>query len=245
MGKRKSVRILAMLGGLTIFAAFAAPVAWTISRPKNVVAAKVRAVGGQVMRRSPTYWFGTGDVVAVFLDRTGITDSQFKEIAADASALNTITIISLADTSVTDAVSSDIRKFSRLETLFLGATDVRGERLAELREVSTLDTLWLQTNDLSDEGWEQLASLKQLERLDLGGTNVSDREMALIARLPRLRSVSLSHTKVSDDTLRKLAQTENVVHIDVYGTDVTAEAVKDVLTNRWGTSIHHESLLAE
>jgi hypothetical protein len=112
-------------------------------------------------------------------------------IGRDVTAMtNSVTIVSLHGSKVTDAELKELAAFKRLLKLELGYTSITDAGMKELVVFKDLNELDLSRTWVTDAGLKHLAELKHLEKLDLSGTSVTDAGVADLQKaLPKCEVV--------------------------------------------------------
>jgi hypothetical protein len=118
--------------------------------------------------------------------------------------LGRMVLLSLVETSVSDAGLRHLRHADALKELDLEATEETGPGLEHLRR---LPLRWLSLRDtrIDDRALVHVAAIETLEYLSLGITRVTGAGVAELATLPALQTLDLSQTYFADDDLRHLA----------------------------------------
>lgn len=80
---------------------------------------------------------------------------------------------------------------------------------------------------LTGDGLKKLAPLKQLVNLNLDMAGLCDEDMELLASFSHLHDIDLSNSTVTNVGLMKLAGMKELLAVNVFGTNVTAEGVKE------------------
>ena len=127
----------------------------------------------------------------VYLDRTHADDTT---IAAFAPARDTLRVLHLAGSDVSDDGLAALRALTALEELTVGDTRMHGG-ISELSAWPRLRTLSLTGLDLGDKAVPSLAARRSLVVLDLSATDVHD--PSPLAALPRLRTLGVAQNRLS------------------------------------------------
>jgi len=102
------------------------------------------------------------------------------------------------------------------------------EDLAHLSSLVELQYLGLEECKLTREGFEKLTPLKQLANLNVDMTGLADEDMEILTLFTELRLVVLRHNSaVTDVGLMKLVGMKQLTGVDIEGTKITSEGVKE------------------
>ena len=138
-----------------------------------------------------------------------------------ANFFDSIALLRLERTAVTDAELGCVTGFSRLQRLCLDFTQVTDAGLKHLKGLSQLQQLWLTNAQVTDGGLEQIRGLRQLHVLCLDGTRVTDAGMEHLKGLSQLETLALGGTKVTDAGLEQLEGLHQLGDLDLGNTKVT------------------------
>ncbi|HZZ70683.1 MAG TPA: hypothetical protein VFE24_00405 [Pirellulales bacterium] len=187
-------------------------------------------------------------LIGLNLCRTDITDKTCARIGKLPLVVN----LYLDETNVTDAGVREFRYLSHLKYLSLSATEVTGEGFAELADIATLREVNVARSRVTDSGMAQIAkchSINQLEvnnnritsaglkslkslkliTVSLDKTHITDEGIAELRQHP-LTSLTMGSTAITDKGLAYASEIETLNSIDVSGTQVTKEGLKQVRT---------------
>jgi Leucine-rich repeat (LRR) protein len=127
----------------------------------------------------------------VYLDQSRADDTA---IAALAASRDTLRVLHLSGSDVSDAGVTALRALDQLDELTAGDTRMHGA-IADVSAWPRLRTLSLIGLELGDAALPQLAAGRSLVTLDLSATEV--RDPSPLAALPRLRTLGLAQTRLS------------------------------------------------
>ncbi len=127
----------------------------------------------------------------LYLDQTHADD---RVLAALGSTADTLRVLHLEGSEVSDAGIAALRALGELEELTLGDTRMHGA-IADLPAWPRLRTLSLTGLALTDPALPGLAAQASLVALDLSATEI--RDPSPLAALPRLRTLGLAQTRLS------------------------------------------------
>lgn len=127
----------------------------------------------------------------LYLDQTHADDAV---VAALAPAADTLRVLHLAGSDVSDTGVAALRALGALEELTCGDTRMHGA-IADLSAWPRLRTLSLTGLDLTDRALPLIAARPSLVALDLSATEI--RDPSPLAALPRLRTLGVAQTRLS------------------------------------------------
>jgi Leucine Rich repeat len=127
----------------------------------------------------------------LYLDQVSADDSV---LAALTGARDTLRVLWLAGSDVSEDGLADLRAFGELRELTIGDTRMQ-EGIADLSAWPRLRTLSLVGLALSDKVLPLLAARPSLVQLDLSATDI--RDPSPLAALPRLRELGVKQTRLS------------------------------------------------
>jgi hypothetical protein len=127
----------------------------------------------------------------LYLDQTHAGDAA---LAALAPAQDTLRVLHLGGSDVSDAGLAALRAFTQLDELTIGDSRVHAG-IADLSAWPRLRTLSLIGLDLGDAAVPALAARPSLVVLDLSATEV--RDVSPLAALPHLRTLGVAQTRLS------------------------------------------------
>jgi hypothetical protein len=127
----------------------------------------------------------------LYLDQTTVSDAV---IAALAPAADTLRVLHLAASNVSDAGLPALRALTELAELTVGDTGI-DDGIADLSAWPRLRTLSLIGLPLGDKALPALAARTSLAVLDLSATDI--RDPSPLAALPHLRVLGVAQTKLS------------------------------------------------
>lgn len=122
---------------------------------------------------------------------------------------------------------SAIAGLTQLEELRIDG-ELAEEDLAVLGSLTSMQTLRLQKAKITGAGLKHLASMKQLKNLDAPLNLLGDEDMKLFDGLQNLESLDLRNSQVTDAGLLNLPKFLNMMHIELQGTQVTAEGANQI-----------------
>ena len=137
----------------------------------------------------------------LYLDQTAVNDAV---LAALAPAADTLRVLHLAASDVSDDGLPALRALHALTELTLG--DTRVKTITDLAAWPRLRTLSLIGLELDDGVLAPLAARPSLTVLDLSATNV--RDPAPLAQLPRLRTLGVAQTRLSSSGVAAVKRLE-------------------------------------
>jgi Leucine-rich repeat (LRR) protein len=119
-----------------------------------------------------------------------------------------------------------LRPSNSISILDLNRTGITDRGLKHLRPLTNLPWLMLIETRVTDEGLAELRDLKAMRRLYLDGTQVTDAGLAHLANMVEMRSLLLSGTRITDAGLAQLHGMKNLRNLFVEETDVTLSGLR-------------------
>jgi Leucine-rich repeat (LRR) protein len=165
-----------------------------------------------------------GKLILLDLMHTQITDDGLAEL----SQLKGLEWLFLGGNRITDAGLEQVAKLADLENLWLDDSQVTDAGIAHLRSLRKLDELSLDRTSVTGACLEDLAAMGSLRVLDLRETKVQGEGLAQLAALQKLELLILKDTPVSDADLPHLRQLSHVAVIWISGTNLSAEAIRQL-----------------
>ncbi len=137
-------------------------------------------------------------------------------------------VLDLSRTRVTDRAMSNIAHLSGLKILELGYTNVSDEGLSEIRGLSQLLSLGLTRSCITDEGLAAVGRLTGLRELWLNGCNITDEGVAQLKQLTQMIQLGLSSTAITDGALLNFENLKEMLRLYLFSTQVSEEGVKSL-----------------
>lgn len=170
------------------------------------------------------------------LAETNVTGVAFREL----QGLSLIWELNLRDSPVTDEGMRELKNFPQLSYLTLDGTRVSDEGLPVVRQLPELRSLSLARTAITSQGFEGVSN-PLLTRLDLSRTQVTDDSLQAVVSLQNLRFLYISSTKLTDACFDQLLQIPRLSLLDVGGTAITQEKVREIRKLRPTLEISLES----
>jgi len=219
-------------------------------------------------RHSNRIWATTEQVVFQDdgVDGVSVTDSRIcdADIEQMRGASHLVSVVISGGPGVTNDVFRALCTLSSLRFLTLEAChNVTDDGLRQLGMVSTLTEVWIVDCRITDVGIAHLATLPRLEvlhvrecpnvvgtsfedlsaakclrELSVYGTNVDDRIGKYVHGFSGLETLCLTHTKVTDQLFSYLEHLKSLTMVDVTGTGVSLEAIKEFVTLHPNVKVH-------
>jgi hypothetical protein len=161
-------------------------------------------------------------VVGAYLNLTGTTDADLKELAT----LKDLRQLHLNATRITDEGVKYLGGLKHLEKLDLSSNNLKGTTLKDLAGLTALRSLNLQGCPVDDDGVKALAALKGLQFLSLPQTLIGDDALKVVAGLKDLQTLELHTTGITDGGVKVLAGLSHLRDLDLRYTGVTDEGLK-------------------
>jgi Leucine Rich repeat len=197
--------------------------------------AKVRALGGEVQRRSefggPSDSAagtakGPGDPVVLvnFIGNKKVSDDDLQCL----QAFPELEHLYLGNTKIGDAGLKYAAGLKHLKRLGLLGTRVTDAGLKELEGLQELDDILLSSEAVTDAGLPSLCKLKNLESLILSGSKVTGVGFKNADGLPKLKSLYLFHTRFNDAGAAELVKFPNLEYLSLQFTPVSDAGAKEI-----------------
>ncbi len=173
-------------------------------------------------------------VIGVTLFGNKYTDAFLERL----NVLDSVRVLVLAETRVTEAGLTHLKGLSQLRTLVVVGPSVSAAFLDRLQEVSQVRHLCLSVSQLGNADLEHLSASKQLVSLGLTGTLVNDTELFrlggvtahqkanLLGRLARLEKRDLPDGPLGDDGLVCLEGLSQLQSLDLRGANLTDSGLR-------------------
>ena len=121
------------------------------------------------------------------------------------NAAGEVVAVHLRGTWVTDAELLDLAALLKLERLDLSHTRITDEGLLYLKPLKQIQDLNLfYAEQITDQGMAAIKEWKQLKRLNLRGTRIFDGTLAILGGLTQLESLDIAYTQFTDNGLDAL-----------------------------------------
>jgi len=159
-----------------------------------------------------------GQITAVDLETSWVTDSDLRNLAAQAA----LTKLNLSMTRVTDRGLAELKPLSNLTDVnFYYAETVTDQGLAVLKSWRRLKRLNLRGTKITDSTLQMLNGLTTLEVLDIGFAQVTDSGLSQLTSLSNLKEFSVGGNKLTDAGLQVLRQMPAITSLDLSGSQRT------------------------
>lgn len=153
-------------------------------------------------------------------DDNRLTNQCFAELAKQpAPAWLGLTGQSLTDEGLTNLEGTE------LSSLNLTNTSVTDQAFVSLAKTTGLDYLSLQGAKVTGTGLQHWPSERKLQMLDLSDNPLTPEGFELLAKFNSV-AIHVRNTSLNDEHLMLFAERDDLEHLDVFGTKVTAEGVK-------------------
>lgn len=135
--------------------------------------------------------------------------------------LDSLIVLGLSGTPVTDQGMKTIGQIRTVERLDLQNSKVTGSGFRELQNLKLLKTLWANGLKVANEDIAFLTSCRQLEELSLSSSEINDGAVPHLKKLASLKVLNLRGTHIST---KGIADLQNALPECKLGYDSTAEA---------------------
>ena len=140
-------------------------------------------------------------------NRLDLSDSATPEMHLEYLAeSNTLRVLLLPNTQITDRDLSYLKSITSLESLLLSKTGITDAGLVNLKNLAAIKFLCLSHTQVSDAGLAYLQDLRTLKYLCLVGTKVTDAGLVHLGDLASLRDLKLGGTQVTRAGASKLSR---------------------------------------
>ena len=203
-------------GGLLGVALAIGPYGVAAGPDPNGIEQWVRDQGGSVRPSA------SGEVVEIDLSRTWVTDVDLERLRG----LNSLTVLKLAQTHVSDSALRVVASLARLRSLDLFFCEhVTDAGASVLRDAAGLERLNVRGTKIGDSGLKFLTELERLKSLDVGITEVSDSSVELLEALPALEDLAIGGNRIGEAGIGGLRALKRLKALDLSGAQVTDSGV--------------------
>ena len=158
------------------------------------------------------------------LSGSSVTDAGL----CDVGGMSCLFELCLDDTDITDVGIAHLKRLTNLRRLCLDRTDVTDHGVAHLQGLTRLTKLSVNDTAVSGEGLAQIAGLPCLSSLMLEGTQATGADMVHLKRLSGMEYLRLNDTRLDDVGIAHLKGLTALRHLDLRGTLVTATGVQEL-----------------
>ena len=226
---RKLLRCTVLIAAL--LAAGSDVALWAQAAPEatDAVEARIKAVGGSVVRDDSS---PARPIVEVSISSARLTDETLAGLAEPLSGLPHLRRLTLMSAHVTDEGLRTVARISQLRELRFNC-HVTGAGVAPLSLLPELTSLeFICSAELTDAALENLKDFSKLKTLRLVATpNVTDAGLKRLAEIPQLESLTLRYTGMTPQGLESLKELKSVRLLVVDGNSkdpVTDEQIRDL-----------------
>jgi Leucine-rich repeat (LRR) protein len=155
-----------------------------------------------------------GDVVAVHLRGTWVTDAELLDLAG----LPKLERLDLSHTRITDEGLLHLKPLKQIQDLnLLYAEQITDQGMSAVREWTNLKRLNLRGTRIFDGTLAILSRLTQLESLDIAYTQCTDNGLDALVPLTRLKELSIGRSKLGKNALQVLRLLPTLEYLDLGG----------------------------
>lgn len=159
-----------------------------------------------------------GDIVAVDLRASWVTDSDLSELAG----LPKLSQLDLSMTRITDHGLQQLKTAPVIAELDLYYDElITDAGLAAVKGWKRLKRLNARGTKVTDLTLQQLANVTSLEALNVGYALITDVGLDALASLPNLKELAIGGNKLTDAGLQPLRQMPGLTYLDLAGTQRT------------------------
>jgi hypothetical protein len=161
---------------------------------------------------------GTGQIVAVDLRASWITDSDLPELAR----LPHLTHLDLSLTRISDHGLEQLKDAPAITDLNLYSDElITDAGLSALKGWKHLKRLSVRGTKITDTTLQHLSGITSLESLDAGYAQITDVGLELLTPLTNLKELAIGGNKLTDTGLQSLRQLPGLVYLDLSGVERT------------------------
>jgi len=164
--------------------------------------------------------------------------------AAAIAELRTLEELALPDCALGDESVLRLVRLRELKALDLSGATVPNAAFEYVGRMTELEELVLGDAKFDNAGLARIGArtnLKSLKRLDLARGPLNDRGLETILRLKTLRHLDLSETLITDAGIGKLKQLGDVRRIWTYKTNVSEQALRDLVASLPALGVNDDS----
>jgi internalin A len=160
----------------------------------------------------------TGQIVAVDLRASWITDSDMLELAR----LPNLAQLDLSLTRISDHGLQQLKNAPAITDLNLYSDElITDAGLSALKGWRHLKRLSVRGTKITDTTLQHLSSVTSLESLDAGYAQITDVGLELLTPLPNLKELVIGGNKITDAGLQSLRQLPGLIYLDLSGAERT------------------------
>jgi eukaryotic-like serine/threonine-protein kinase len=171
------------------------------------------------------------DIDEIVLDGSSVRDDDLAVLRYAPQ----LTLLSLANTNLTDSAIVHLQPLQELRWLSLAQTRISSRSLPALAHLAKLNYLNLQETLITDEGLEQLAAHPRLKTLVIADTEVGDVGLAHLTGLSSLIELGASGTRLSESGYQALRAARGNLQIAWDGADPQRAVALKLL--EWGATL--------
>jgi Leucine-rich repeat (LRR) protein len=177
---------------------------------------------------------GTGQIVAVDLRASWITDSDLAELAR----LPNLTHLDLSLTRISDHGLEQLKDATASTELNLYSDElVTDAGLSALKGWKHLKRLSVRGTKITDTTLQHLSGITSLESLDAGYAQITDVGLELLTPLTNLKELAIGGNKLTDAGLESLRQLPGLIYLDLSGAERTDSGLWSVSLTEPGLEV--------
>ena len=136
-----------------------------------------------------------------------------------------VTEFSAGKLELNDAQLEHIRKFKNLTIINLAETSVSDKALPLLGSLTNLKRITINASDITGSGFEALASLHKLTRLSMEGIKLQHGSLAKLKPLSdNLAGLNVSRTELTNMDIKDIGDLLSLTHLDLSGNNLVGDA---------------------
>lgn len=161
---------------------------------------------------------GSGQIMALDLRATWITDSDVSELARLPNLAN----LDLSLTRITDHGLQQLKNAPAITDLNLYSDElITDAGLSALKGWKHLKRLSVRGTKITDTTLQHLSGVTSLESLDAGYAQITDVGLELLTPLTNLKELTVGGNKLTDAGLQSLRQLPGLIYLDLSGAERT------------------------
>lgn len=174
---------------------------------------------------------GAGNIVAVDLRASWVTDSDLPALAA----LPHLSRLDLSGTRITDHGLQQLKDAPGITELNLRYAElITDAGLSAVKNWKHLKQLNLRGTKITDTTLQHLSGVTSLESLNIGYAQITDVGLDLITSLPNLKELAIGGNKLTDNGLQPLRELPGLTYLDLSGSQRTDSGLWSVSLNESG-----------
>lgn len=156
------------------------------------------------------------------LQKLWIQCPTFGDEAIEAvGATNTLQVVNLLESKVTDAGCKSFSRFTNLTTLKLAGSQITDRGISTMGAFCKLETVVMPPLTTDSGLTLFVGNNKEIKSLSLSKTKVTDRGLSCLNQLPHLESLIVRETSIGDTGVVSLVRINSLITLDLSNTGIT------------------------